>query len=145
MAAEITPPRSIQLTRQQLAQFLPNSELIRAFEALSMDVSTSIPANEIEILSVAKLALALAGQAIALAEGGAQEEPLLIPGRDGAAGLAGAPGAVFVQDDAAQDSSIPHAAPAAIPVGGSRATDAWRLAIIAALVSRGIIVDASTP
>lgn len=144
MAGDLTPPRSARLTRQQLAQFLPNQELIRAFEALSLDVTETAPGNDLEIIGIARLALALAGQALAMAEAGAEDQ-LIIPGprgADGAAGLAVA----FMHEPESIDEPMPVAARIGAPVvGGSRVTDAWRTALIAALVAQGLITDTSTP
>lgn len=81
------------LTRQQLAQFLTNPELIRAFEALSLDVSSVLPdaieeqINElgIEIASSEARLNALAGVVSLLVAGVAilidapREEPVIPP------------------------------------------------------------------
>lgn len=131
-----------RLTRQQLSTFLKTPELIRAFENLSEDVAVVTPENQDEISRIAQLALALAAQAMMLVESMQPEDPQVIPGPagvDGAAGLALA----FLNDFEADNEMIPRNDPAPIEVGGSRATDAWRIALIAALVSRGIITDTS--
>lgn len=145
MASELTPPRTILLRRDQLAKFLPTQELIRAFEDLALDATQTVPANEIEILTIAKLALAIAGHALATApDAGSGEECFPIPGPRGDVGPAGAAFVLFAEEGPQEDVPAAQARPAPIPVGGSRATDAWRTNLIAALVAQGIITDTST-
>jgi len=145
MASELIPPRSTVLRRDQLAQFLPTQELIRAFEDLATDASQTAPANEAEILSIARRALALAGYALASIDALAgAEESFPTPGPRGDVGPAGAAFVLFSEECAQDDPPLPQTAPAPVPVGGSRATDAWRTNLIAALVARGIITDTST-
>ncbi len=76
------------LTRQQLAQFLKNPEIIRAFENLTRDVGEVLPANEAEITRIARLALALSAQALMFADR-EPEDPQVIPGPRGSDGQDG--------------------------------------------------------
>lgn len=76
------------LTRQQLAQFLKNPEIIRAFENLTRDVGEVLPANEAEIIRIARLALALSAQALMFADR-EPEEQVAIPGPRGIDGQDG--------------------------------------------------------
>lgn len=136
--------RSTGLTRNQLAQFLKTPELIRAFEELQGDVTGILPANEAEITRLARMALALAAQALMLADSVQPEDPMLIPGPRGSDGMPGVTLALLAESES-EEPPIRQAVPAAVPVTGSRATDAWRTSLMTALVSRGILIDGSTP
>lgn len=45
-------PSSLQLTREQLARFLPNHEAIKAFEDLLILVSDNLPVSEGELAAL---------------------------------------------------------------------------------------------
>jgi hypothetical protein len=58
------PNNVLGLTRQQLADFLPDQQSIRAFEKLVIDATTTTPENVEAVTNIANSALAMAAAAI---------------------------------------------------------------------------------
>lgn len=130
-------------TRQQLAQFLKTPELIKAFESLSTDVAVILPANEAEITRTARMALALAAQALIQSTDIPVEDAQIVPGPRGPAG---ADGITRFLVEPAPDDDLPmmRGNSQAVPVTGSRASGAALVSLLAALVAQGVIVDNTT-
>lgn len=103
--------RNNPLTRNQLAQFLKSPELIRAFEQLSSDVAVILPANEAEIFRIANMALALAAQALMMADRGEPEEPMMIPGPKGDPGPSAQQMALLFEGETPPDIPIERNTP----------------------------------
>lgn len=112
----------LALTRQRLATFLKDPETIRAFEALSIDVGENLPndivianQNAVAALEAARVALALAGQAMLISQETASEETSIAgPAGDsgGGSGPPGPPGQLIYLEPDPADEPTPIPGPA---------------------------------
>jgi hypothetical protein len=99
------PVKTKAVTRDKLAQFLQNHELIKLFENLAQDVSTTLPTATLTTAAIAQQALSMVASALALISE-RDDDPGMIPGPTGPQGQTGAPGPVgpmWITDTEADD------------------------------------------